>query len=91
MRNLMIAAATVAVLAASGPLASGSAEAMTLPGASNLGTTQSMTENVRLVCRTVWRFGRPHRVCNEVGPRFRDHRRYGPPMRPMPRHGGHRY
>ena len=55
MRRLIIAAAAVASLAGA-LLASGRAEAMSLPGAANLGAAAGtgLVQDVRHVCRPVW-------------------------------------
>lgn len=73
MRRMMIAAATAAVLAGAGMLAGGSAQAMTMPGASALASASadnSAVQDVRLVCRRYWNGYFWARRCFETGPRF---------------------
>jgi hypothetical protein len=72
MRRLIIAAAAVVTLAG----AAGRAEAMSLPGAAELGGAAgtALVQDVRHVCRTVWNGWRWVQQCIWVpGPHWHHH------------------
>lgn len=71
MRNTLMALTAVAAMAAGGALVTGPAQAMNLsaPAAMHEAVDgSSLAQDVRLVCRTTWWRGRPHRTCYESRP-----------------------
>ena len=76
MRRIVLAAAAVGLLAGATLLTGNRAEAMSLPGAAQLGTAADtgLVQDVRHVCRTVWNGWRWVQQCVWVpGPRWHHH------------------
>jgi hypothetical protein len=75
MRRLVVVAAAVAAIAAGAMLASGRAEAMSLPGAGQLGAAAGtgLVQDVRYVCRPVWNGWRWVEQCFWVPGRHHHH------------------
>jgi hypothetical protein len=79
MKRVVLTAIAAVTLAGAATLASPRAEAMTLPGVTDV---PSQAESVAMVCRRVWNGWQWVQRCHRTGPRF-----YGPP----PRHWGPRH